>query len=126
MVFGHGLWGDSSCCSKVIPAVRGDGHVVASSQQSLDTPEGDVATLLRTAPTADLFSRNAKGTASRSKPSWYIVASDDRTVHPKLQRFVANRTGATTYEVRSNNVSRLSQPSPASRPTCSGQPPTPC
>jgi hypothetical protein len=77
-------------------------------------PEGDVATLLRNAPTADLFSRNAKGTASRSKPSWYIVASDDRTVHPKLRRFVANRTGATTYEVRSNHVSMLSQPTPAS------------
>jgi len=114
IVFAHGLWADSSCCSKVIPALRAEGHVVASSQQSLDTPEGDVATLLRTAPTADLFSRNAKGTASRSKPSWYIVASDDRTVHPKLQRFVANRTGATTYEVRSNHVSMLSQPSPAS------------
>ena len=113
IVFAHGLWADSSWYSKVIPALRATGHVVASSQQSLDTPEGDVATLLRTAPTADLFSRNAKGTASRSKPSWYIVASD-RTVHPKLQRFVANRTGATTYEVRSNHVSMLSQPSPAS------------
>ena len=95
-------------------ALRTEGHVVASSQQSLDTPEGDVATLLRTAPTADLFRRNAKGSASRSKPSWYTMASDDRTVHPKLQRFVANRTGATTYEVRSNHVSMLSQPSPAS------------
>ena len=54
------------------------------------------------------------GTASRSKPSWYIVASDDRTVHPELRRFVANRTGATTYEVRRNDVLMLSQPSPAS------------
>ena len=114
IVFAHRLRADSSCCSKVIPALRAEGHVVASSQQSLDTPEGDVATLLRTAPTADLFSRNAKGTASRSKPSWYIVDSDDRIVHPELQRFAANRTGATTYEVRSNHVSTLSQPSPAS------------
>src|SRR5260370_41068378 len=103
IVFAHGLWADSSCCSKVIPALRAEGHVVASSQQSLDTPEGGVATLLRTAPTADLFSRNAKGTAWRSKPSWYIVASDDHTGHPQLQRFVAHRTGPTTYEVRSNH-----------------------
>jgi hypothetical protein len=114
IVFAYGLWADSSCCSKVIPALRAEGHVVASSQQSLDTPEGDVATLLRTAPTADLFSPNAKGTASQSKPSWYIVACDDRTVHPKLRHLMANRTGATTYEVRSNHVSMLSRPSPAS------------
>ena len=63
-------WADSSCYSKVIPALRAEGHLVPSSQQS--------------------------------------------TVHPKLQRFVANRTGATTYEVRSNRVSMFSQPSPAS------------
>ena len=32
------------------------------------------------APAADLFSRNAPGTAWKSKPSWYIVANNDRTV----------------------------------------------
>jgi hypothetical protein len=69
---------------------------------------------LRTAPTADLFSRNGKGTAWRSEPSWYIVASNDHTVHPELQRFVAKRTGAATCEVHSNHVPMFSQPSPAS------------
>ena len=32
------------------------------------------------APAADLFSRNAPGTAWKSKPTWYIVANNDRTV----------------------------------------------
>lgn len=62
------------------------------------------------APTADLFSRNAPGTAWRSKPSWYIVAKNDRTVHPELERFVAKRMGATTYEVDSSHVPMLSHP----------------
>ena len=62
------------------------------------------------APAADLFSRDAPGTAWRSKPSWYIVTTSDRTVHPELQRFVAKRMGATTYEVDSSHVAMLSHP----------------
>jgi pimeloyl-ACP methyl ester carboxylesterase len=62
------------------------------------------------APAADLFSRNATGTAWKSKPSWYIVANKDRTVQPDLQRFVAKRMGATTRAVDSSHVAMLSHP----------------
>jgi hypothetical protein len=40
------------------------------------------------------------------------MATEDRTVHPELQRFVAKRMGATTGEVRSSHVPMLSQPQP--------------
>ena len=62
------------------------------------------------APAADLFSRNAPGTAWKSKPSWYIVAKNDRTVHPELQRFVAKRMGASIHETDSSHVPMLSKP----------------
>lgn len=62
------------------------------------------------APAADLFARNAEGVAWKSKPSWYIVATQDKTVHPELHRFVAKRMGATTYEVDSSHVAMLSHP----------------
>jgi len=62
------------------------------------------------APAADLFSRNAPGVAWKSKPSWYIVANKDRTVHPDLQRFLAKRMNATTRVVESSHVAMLSQP----------------
>jgi hypothetical protein len=39
-----------------------------------------------------------------------IVASEDRTVHPDLERFVAKRMGATTTELKSSHVPMLSQP----------------
>src|SRR5947209_17368103 len=207
IVFAHGLWADGSCFSKVITPLQAEGYQVMASQHSLDSVEGDVATVTRTlgrvsapailvghsyggtlitaagtddrvaglvyiaalapdegetsqsqqdqfpvtdvfshieiadgrvwmlpsgvgcfagdlpeqeqqlvwathfAPAADLFSRNAPGTAWRSKPSWYIVAKNDRTVHPELERFVAKRMGATTYEVDSSHVPMLSNPS---------------
>jgi pimeloyl-ACP methyl ester carboxylesterase len=62
------------------------------------------------APAADLFSRNAPGTAWRSRPSWYIVANHDRTVHPDLERFLAKRMGATTHAIDSSHVPMLSHP----------------
>ena len=39
-----------------------------------------------------------------------IVAAEDRTVHPNLERFAAKRMGATTVELRSSHVPMLSQP----------------
>jgi pimeloyl-ACP methyl ester carboxylesterase len=38
------------------------------------------------------------------------VANNDRTVHPELERFVANRMGATTHAVDSSHVPMLSHP----------------
>jgi hypothetical protein len=38
------------------------------------------------------------------------VATEDRTVHPDLERFAAKRMGATTVEVKSSHVPMLSQP----------------
>jgi pimeloyl-ACP methyl ester carboxylesterase len=62
------------------------------------------------APDADLFNQKAQGVAWRSKPSWYVVAKNDHTVNPDLERFAADRMGATTYEVESSHVPMLSQP----------------
>jgi len=59
---------------------------------------------------ADLFNQKLKGTAWKSKPRWYIVGKNDRTVHSDLERFFAKRMGATTYEVESSHVPMLSQP----------------
>ena len=62
------------------------------------------------APAADLFNAKVGGTAWRSKPSWYIVAKNDRTVHPDMERFVAKRMGAKVTEVASSHVPMLSHP----------------
>ena len=206
IVFAHGLWADGSCYSKVIPALEADGHQVVSAQNSLDTLEGDVATVTRAlgrvsspailvghsyggtvitaagtddrvaglvfiaalapdadetsqslqdkfpateifahievadgriwmlpsgigcfagdlpqqeqdlvwatqgVPDADLFNQKLPGTAWRTKPSWYIVANNDQTVNPDLERFVAKRMGAHTYDVDSSHVPMLSHP----------------
>lgn len=59
-------------------------------------------------PAMILNSRNAPGTAWKSKPTWYIVSSKDRTIPPELQRFLAKRMGATATEIDSSHMSILS------------------
>jgi pimeloyl-ACP methyl ester carboxylesterase len=61
-------------------------------------------------PKPDLFEAKVGGTAWKSKPSWYIVGKNDRTVHPDLERFFAKRMGATTYELDSSHVPMPSRP----------------
>src|ERR1700745_4466978 len=48
IVFCHGLWADGSCFSKLIGPLQADGHQVMAAQYGLDTPEGDVAAVIRT------------------------------------------------------------------------------
>jgi len=48
--------------------------------------------------------------AWRSKPSWYAVSTEDRTINPDLERFMAKRMGAKTIEVKASHLSLISQP----------------
>jgi pimeloyl-ACP methyl ester carboxylesterase len=48
--------------------------------------------------------------AWRSKPSFYAVSTEDRTINPDLERFMAKRMGAKTIEVKSSHVSLISHP----------------
>jgi pimeloyl-ACP methyl ester carboxylesterase len=77
-----------------------------------DLPEHEQKLVWATqaAPTADLFNQKVEGTAWRSKPSWYIIATKDQTIQPELQRFVAKRMGATIFDTDSSHVPMLSQP----------------
>ena len=51
--------------------------------------------------------------AWRSKPSWYLVASDDRMIPPPAQRAMAERAGSTTTEVPGSHAIYVSQPAAA-------------
>ena len=48
--------------------------------------------------------------AWREKPTFYAVSTEDRTINPDLERFMAKRMGAKTIEVKASHVSLISQP----------------
>ena len=53
--------------------------------------------------------------AWRSKPSYYAVSTEDRTINPELERFMAKRMGAKTIEVKSSHLSLISHPDEITR-----------
>jgi pimeloyl-ACP methyl ester carboxylesterase len=48
--------------------------------------------------------------AWKSKPSWYLVATEDRMIPPPAQRFMSKRAGATVVEVSASHAVYVSQP----------------
>jgi pimeloyl-ACP methyl ester carboxylesterase len=77
-----------------------------------DLPEAEQKLVYATqgVPVPDLFDQKHDGVAWKMKPSWSIVAAEDRKVHPDLERSAAKRMGATTVELRSSHGPMLSQP----------------
>jgi pimeloyl-ACP methyl ester carboxylesterase len=57
-----------------------------------------------------LLAGKTTNAAWRSKPSWYALSTEDRTINPDLERFMAKRMGAKTIEVKASHVSLISQP----------------
>src|SRR5580698_5262584 len=53
--------------------------------------------------------------AWRSKPSFYAVSTEDRTINPDLERFMAKRMNAKTIEVKASHLSLISHPDEITR-----------
>ncbi len=60
--------------------------------------------------TQEAFGAPSGTPAWKSIPSWYLVASEDHAIPPATQRFMAERAGAQTSEVKSSHVPHISQP----------------
>src|ERR1700739_780462 len=62
-----------------------------------------------------LLAGKTTNAAWRSKPSYYAVSTEDRTINPDLERFMAKRMGAKTIEVKASHLSLISQPKEITR-----------
>lgn len=56
------------------------------------------------------FSGTVSTAAWRTKPSWYLVATDDKMIPPPAQHFLAKRTGATVVEIPASHAVYMSRP----------------
>jgi pimeloyl-ACP methyl ester carboxylesterase len=58
----------------------------------------------------DSFTHKVTNPAWKTKPSWYMVASADRSINPVQERMMAKRAHATTVEVNASHVAYMSHP----------------
>jgi pimeloyl-ACP methyl ester carboxylesterase len=59
---------------------------------------------------ADSFTHQVKSPAWKAKPTWYMVATADRSINPDQERMMAKRAHAKTVEVNSSHVAYISHP----------------
>ena len=78
------------------------GDLEPARARALYAVQGRVADALVTARTSTA--------AWRVKPAWYQISTEDRTINPELQRFLAKRMEAATIELASSHLSLLSHP----------------
>ena len=48
--------------------------------------------------------------AWKTKPSWYLIATDDKMIPPAAQRFMSERAGSTVVEAEGSHAIYVSQP----------------
>src|SRR6184192_2290029 len=48
--------------------------------------------------------------AWRTKPSWYLISTEDKMIPPDAQRMMSKRTGATVVEVKGSHAIYVSRP----------------
>jgi pimeloyl-ACP methyl ester carboxylesterase len=56
-----------------------------------------------------------KRPAWKTRPSWYLVATDDRMIPPEAQRAMSKRAGSTVVEVAGSHAVYVSQPEAVAR-----------
>ncbi len=59
---------------------------------------------------ASVFGSTFENPAWKSKPSWYIVATEDQTIPPDAERFMAKRAGSKVTEIKASHLVFMSQP----------------
>src|SRR3977135_4086391 len=78
------------------------GDIEAAKSRILHSVQGRISDTL--------FSGRTTNAAWRSKPSWYAISTEDRTISPALERFMADRMKAKTIEVKASHLSLISHP----------------
>jgi pimeloyl-ACP methyl ester carboxylesterase len=59
---------------------------------------------------ASLFAERTSATAWKSKPTYYAVSKQDRTIAPQFEAFLAKRMNADTIEVNAGHLSMVTRP----------------
>jgi pimeloyl-ACP methyl ester carboxylesterase len=76
----------------------------------LNPKQQDLVYATQTPASHAVFDDKSGEPAWKSKPSWFVVAKNDKAIDPDLERFMAKRMKAKTVELPSSHVAMLSHP----------------
>src|SRR5579864_7766735 len=85
-------------------------HFVADFAADIPKDKAEFMAVSQVPISTDSFTHQVTSPAWKSKPTWYMVATADRSINPDQERMMAKRANAKTVEVGSSHVAYMSHP----------------
>ena len=90
-------------------------HFTADFAADIPPEESHFMAISQVPISTDSFTHKATSPAWKTKPTWYMVASADRSINPDQERMMAKRAHAKTVEVNASHVAYMSHPNESAK-----------
>ncbi len=90
-------------------------HFAADFAADIPKDQAQFMAISQVPISTDAFTHKVTNPAWKTKPTWYMVATEDRSINPEQERMMAKRANATTVEVKSSHVAYMSHPKEAAK-----------
>jgi len=87
-----------------------EAHFAADFAADIPPEEAEFMAISQVPISTDSFTHQVKNPSWKNKPTWYMVASEDRSINPDQERMMAKRAKAKTVEVKASHVAYMSRP----------------
>ena len=85
-------------------------HFAADFAADIPPAESHYMAISQVPISTDSFTHKVTSPAWKTKPTWYMVATADRSINPDQERMMAKRAKAKTVEVNASHVAYVSHP----------------
>ena len=85
-------------------------HFAADFAADIPKDQAEYMAVSQVPISTDAFTHKVTNPAWKTKPTWYMVATEDRSINPEQERMMAKRARAKTVEVNSSHVAYMSHP----------------
>src|ERR1700722_67509 len=92
-----------------------EAHFVADFAADIPREKAEFMAIPHVPLSTDSFTNKVPNPAWKYKPTWYMVATEDRSINPDQERMMAKRAKAKTVEVKSSHVAYMSPPKEAAK-----------
>jgi pimeloyl-ACP methyl ester carboxylesterase len=87
-----------------------EAHFAADFAADIPPAESHYMAVSQVPISTDSFTHKVTSPAWKTKPTWYMVATEDRSINPDQERMMAKRAKAKTVEVKASHVAYMSHP----------------
>jgi pimeloyl-ACP methyl ester carboxylesterase len=85
-------------------------HFAADFAADIPPAQAHFMAIAQVPISTDSFTHKVTSPAWKNKPTFYMVASSDRSINPQQERMMAKRANAKTVEVNASHVAYMSHP----------------